>query len=67
MTRWKNIGMKSEIKGVRKCIVPNLQETKSKSVGGVGMGGLKVKVTENGLKHILVLEFLKSDQIYEIL
>ena len=28
-----------------------------------GEGGLKIKIAQNGLKHILVLEFLKSGEI----
>ena len=33
--------------------------------GGVG-GGPKIKVAQNGVKHGLVLEFLRSDEIFEI-
>ena len=37
-------------------------------VGGVGVfGGPKIKVAQNGLKRILVLEFLRSNEIFEIL
>ena len=32
---------------------------------GVG-GGQKIKVDQNGMKHGLVLEFLRSDEIFEI-
>ena len=35
--------------------------------GGGGGLGLKDKVAQNGLKHILVLDFLSSDEIFEIL
>ena len=34
---------------------------------GRGVRGQKIKVTQKDLKHILVLEFLKCDQIFEIL
>ena len=34
--------------------------------GGMGIWGQKIKVAQNSLKHILVLEFLKSDEIFEI-
>ena len=34
--------------------------------GGEREGGLIIKVTQNVLKHIFVLEFLKSDGIFEI-
>ena len=54
--------MKSEMKRVRKCIEPNLVRTKS---GGGGRGP-KIKVAQNGLKHIFLLEFLKSDEILKI-
>ena len=42
------------------CLVPNMYQAKSVviSFGGVGGGG--------GLKHVLVLEFLRSDAICEI-
>ena len=35
--------------------------------GGVegGGGGLKIKVAQNGVKHGLVLEFLRSDEIFQ--
>ena len=33
---------------------------------GGGGGGSKIDVAHNGLKHILVFEFLKSDEIFEI-
>ena len=38
-------------------------------VGGEGVSsqGKKIKVAHNDLKHISVLEFLKSDDIFEIL
>ena len=29
-------------------------------------GGPKIKVAQNGVKHGLVLEFLRSDEIFEI-
>ena len=29
-------------------------------------GGQKIKVDQNGMKHGLVLEFLRSDEIFEI-
>ena len=35
--------------------------------GGGGGGNPKIKVAQNGLKHGLVLEFLRSDEIIEIL
>ena len=31
-----------------------------------GGGGQKIKVDQNGMKHGLVLEFLRSDEIFEI-
>ena len=34
-------------------------------VGDGGIWGQKIKVAQNSLKHILVLEFLKSDEIFE--
>ena len=34
--------------------------------GGGGGGGQKIKVAQNGVKHGLVLEFLRSDEIFEI-
>ena len=45
--------------GVRKCIETNL-------VLSDWGEAPKIKVAQNGLKHILVLEFLKSDEICEI-
>ena len=33
---------------------------------GLGVQGPKIKVAQNGLKHILVLELLKSDAIFKI-
>ena len=33
---------------------------------GGGGGGQKIKVAQNGMKHGLVLEFLRSDEIFEI-
>ena len=33
---------------------------------GGGGGGQKIKVDQNGVKHGLVLEFLRSDEIFEI-
>ena len=51
---------KSELKGVRKCIKPNLSRSKS------GGDWSKIKVAQNVLKQILVLEFLKSDDIFEL-
>ena len=32
----------------------------------VGGGGQKIKVAQNGMKHGLILEFLRSDEIFEI-
>ena len=32
----------------------------------LGGGGPKIKVAQNGVKHGLVLEFLRSDEIFEI-
>ena len=52
--------MKSEMNRVQKCMKPNLVRTDSR------MGCLKIKVAQNDLKHILVLEFLKSDEIVKI-
>ena len=37
-----------------------------KEITGVS-GAKKTKVVQNGLKHFLVLEFLRSDEIFEIL
>ena len=34
--------------------------------GGGGGGGQKIKVDQNGMKHGLILEFLRSDEIFEI-
>ena len=31
-----------------------------------GGGAKKIKVAQNGMKHGLVLEFLRSDEIFEI-
>ena len=33
------------------------------SLGGGGGGGPTIKIAQNDLKHILVLEFFKSDEI----
>ena len=33
---------------------------------GGGGGGQKIKVAQNGVKHGLVLEFLRYDEIFEI-
>ena len=33
---------------------------------GGGHPGLKIKVAQNGLKHIAVLDFLKSYEIFKI-
>ena len=35
-------------------------------MGGGGGWGQKIKVAQNGLKDILVLEFLKLDEIFKI-
>ena len=35
-------------------------------VGGKVIWGPKIKIVQNGLKHTLVLEFLKSNEIFEI-
>ena len=32
----------------------------------LGGGGQKIKVDQNGVKHGLVLEFLRSDEIFKI-
>ena len=32
--------------------------------GEGGGAGLKIKITQNGLKYILVFEFLKSDECF---
>ena len=34
----------------------------------VGVGGVaqKIKVAQNGVNHVLVLEFLRLDELYEI-
>ena len=56
------------MKRVRKCIKPNLVRTKSSQwwwLGG-GVGVPKIKVAQNGLKHMLALDILKSDDIFEI-
>ena len=45
------------MKGVQKCILCYLI---------LGDGGPIIKVAQNGLKHILVLEFLKSYEILKI-
>ena len=35
--------------------------------GGGGGGGVqKIKVAQNGMKHGLVLEFLRSDEIFKM-
>ena len=34
--------------------------------GGGGGGSPKIKVAQNGVKHGLVSEFLRSDEIFEI-
>ena len=38
----------------------------SRGGGGLGVWGLKIKVAQNGVKHVLILEFLRSDDIWEI-
>ena len=45
------------MKRAQNCIKPNLLRTKS-----ARRGGPQIRVTQNSLKHILVLEFLKSDK-----
>ena len=50
------------MRGVQKCMNPSLQKTIPKK----GVGDQKSKIVQNVLKHILVLEFLKSDEILEI-
>ena len=55
----------------KKCCVlfyvkPNLVLSQN-SGGGGGEGGSKMEVAQNDLKHVLVLEFVKSDEIFKIL
>ena len=49
-----------EMNVVQNCIKPNLQRTKS-----IGAGVSKIKVTQNVKTHTLLLDFLKSDEIFE--
>ena len=56
-----------EMKRVGKCMKPILVKTKSSWGWGGGVReATKDKVAQNGLKHILVSEFLKSNEIFEI-
>ena len=48
-------------------VKPNLVLSHFGGYGGGGGGGSqKIKVTQNGLKHIFVLEFLRSNEIFKI-
>ena len=49
---------------VRTYIKPNLVFSKISFIGGGG--GQKIKVDQNGMKHGLVLEVLRSHEIFEI-
>ena len=49
---------------VRTYVKPNLVFSKISFM--LGGGGQKIKVAQNGMKHGLVLEFLRSDEIFEI-
>ena len=64
----KNLNLKKFEKiffSVRTYVKPNLVFSKiSFTVGGGG--GPKIKVDQNGMKHGLVLEFLRSNEIFEI-
>ena len=52
---------------VRTYVKPNVVFSKIPFTrGGGGGGGPKIKVAQNGVKHGLVLEFLRSDEIFEI-
>ena len=48
---------------VRTYVKPNLVFSKISFMLG---GGPKIKVAQNGMKHGLVLEFLRSDKIFKI-
>ena len=50
---------------VRTYVKPNVVFSKIPFTPGSG-GGPKIKVAQNGVKHGLVLEFLRSDEIFEI-
>ena len=49
-----------KIKGVQTCTKPNQMRTKSAGVGT----HQKMQIVQNALKHILALEFSKSDKIF---
>ena len=53
--------MKSEMKGG-----PNLYQAKSDVISFSEVGRVSKNVAQNGLKHILVLDFLKYREIFEI-
>ena len=36
-------------------------------MGGRGLQGKKIKVAQNGVKHVLILKILRSDEFFEIL
>ena len=60
-------GMKSQMKRVGKSSMSNLQRTKSGGGGEGEVGQRRSKiVAKNGLKHVLVLEFLKSNEILKL-
>ena len=50
---------------VRTYVKPNLVFSKISFILGGG-GGPKIKVAQNGMKHGLILDFLRSDEIFEI-
>ena len=64
----KKIWIKKNLKNffsVQTYVKPNLVFSKFPLCWGGG-GGPKIKVAQNGVKHGLVLEFLRSDEIFEI-
>ena len=67
----KNFGQKIWTKiffGVQTCIKENLVLSYFPRWGvGWGSRDKKIKVAQNGVKHVLILEFLRSDEILEIL
>ena len=54
------------MKGVQKCIKTKSDTISFEGGGGTGAEGARIKVAQNGLKYILVLKFLKSNEILEI-
>ena len=66
------IFVKKRKKNLKKKVGPNLRQAKSGifsfsvvMVWGSRIWGQKFKVAQNDLNHILVLDFLKSDEIFK--